>query len=102
MPEISRMLPRVNGVRYLGDYCLELSFTDGLRGEVDFKDRIVGRGGMIRPLAEIEFFKQVRLDPEAGTNVWPNGVDFCPDVLHSLAAGRPISISQTDETPAMT
>ncbi len=83
------MGPRVNRVQYLGDYRLELGFIDGLRKEVDFKERIVGRGGVFRPLADAEFFKQVQLDSEAGTIVWPNGVDFCPDVLYSLATGRP-------------
>jgi hypothetical protein len=42
------------------------------------------------PLEEIDFFKQVQVDPEAGTLVWPNGVDLCPDVLYSLATGKPI------------
>jgi hypothetical protein len=36
------MFPRVKQVRYLGDYCLELSFTDGVVGELDFKARVVG------------------------------------------------------------
>ena len=26
-------------------------------------------------------FRQVRVDPELGTIVWPNGADVCPDVL---------------------
>jgi len=89
------MAPRVNHVRWLGDYRLELGFTDGVRKDVDFRDRIVGRGGVFRPLADIEFFRQVRLEPDAGTIVWPNGVDFCPDVLYSLATGRPIEILQS-------
>ena len=84
------MGPRVNHVQYVSGYRLELGFTDGLRKEIDFHDRIVGRGGVFRPLADPEFFSQVRLDPEAGTIVWPNGVDFCPDVLYSLATGQPI------------
>jgi hypothetical protein len=89
------MGPRVNRVQYLGDYRLELGFTDGLRAEIDFKNRIVGRGGVFRPLADIDFFRQVRLEPEAGTIVWPNGVDFCPDVLYSLATGHPIETLQS-------
>jgi hypothetical protein len=27
-------------------------------------------------------FRQVRVDEELGTIVWPNGVDMDPDVLH--------------------
>ena len=79
------MLPRVSCVRYIGGYRLELSFTDGLTREIDFESRIIGRGGVFGPLADLEFFRQVQLDSEAGTIVWPNGVDFCPDVLYSLA-----------------
>ena len=88
------MGPRVNHVQHIGDYRLELGFTDGLRKEVDFRERIVGRRGVFRPLAEVEFFKQVQLDPEAGTIVWPNGVDLCPDVLYSLATSQPIQVLQ--------
>ena len=88
------MSPRVNHVQHIGDYRLELGLTDGLRKEVDFRERIVGRGGVFSPLADVEFFKLVQLDPEAGTIVWPNGVDFCPDVLYSLATGQPIQVLQ--------
>lgn len=76
----------------MGEYRLELSFTDGKTRELDFKQRIVGRGGVFQPLEDPEFFKQVQVDPEAGTIVWPNGVDFCPDVLYSLATGEPIRV----------
>ena len=84
------MFPRVKQVRHLGEYRLELSFTDGTTGELDFKTRVVGRGGVFRPLEDVSFFKQVQVDPEAGTIVWPNDVDFCPDVLYSLVTGEPI------------
>jgi len=89
------MRPRVNRVRWVGEYRLELCFTDGLAKEVDLSERIAGRGGVFVPLSDVEFFKQVRLDAEAGTIVWPNGVDFCPDVLYSLAMGQPIRALQT-------
>jgi hypothetical protein len=86
------MFPRVNQVRHLRDHRLELSFTDSTTRELDFRQRIVGRGGVFRDLEDVEFFKQVRVDPEAGTIVWPNGVDFCPDVLYTLATGKPIRV----------
>jgi hypothetical protein len=84
------MLPRVNQVRHLGDYRLELLFTDGVKGELDFRERVVGRGGVFQPLESVEFFKKVEVDPEAGVLVWPNQVDLCPDVLYSAVTGKEI------------
>ncbi len=84
------MLPRVTAVRYLQDYRLELSFSDGTVAELDFRPRIVGRGGVFLPLQDVEFFKRVAVDREAGTLAWPNGVDFCPNVLYAEATGRSI------------
>jgi hypothetical protein len=89
------MFPRVTDVHYLRDYLLELFFSDGTHGELDFRARIVGRGGVFKPLQDVEFFRQVTVDREAGTLVWPNGVDFCPDVLYSEVTGRPIT--ETEE-----
>lgn len=86
------MYPRVTQVRHLGAYRLELSFTDGTKGQLDFKDRVVGRGGMFEPLEQVSLFGQVQVDEEAGTIVWPNGVDFCPDVLYCLVTGKPIKV----------
>ena len=91
------MSPRVNYVRYLADYRLELGLTDGLRSEIDLGDRVTGRGGVFRPLADVDFFRQVQVEAEAGTIVWPNGVDFCPDVLYSLATGQPVDDLQAAE-----
>lgn len=85
------MFPRVKDVHYLKDYRLELFFTDGAHGELDFRARIAGRGGVFKPLQDVAFFRQVSVDAEAGTLVWPNGVDFCPDVLYSEVTGRPIA-----------
>lgn len=56
MPEVSRfysMLPRITQVRYLDEYRLALSFTNGVKGELDFKKRIVGRGGVFTPLETV-------------------------------------------------
>jgi hypothetical protein len=84
------MFPRINGVRYLAGYRLEIRFTDGTVAELDFRARILGRSGILEPLHNVDFFKQVRVDSEAGTLDWPNGVDFCPDVLYAEATGKSI------------
>lgn len=81
---------KVTRVRHIAEYVLELTFSDGSSGRIDFRDRVVGRGGVFSPLEALEFFKRVKIDLEAGTLVWPNGVDFCPDVLHHLATGSPL------------
>jgi hypothetical protein len=66
---------------------LELRFTDGTIAALDFHGRISGRDGVFVPLQDIDFFKQVSVDQDAGTPVWPNGVDFCPEVLCAEASG---------------
>jgi hypothetical protein len=88
------MIPRIASVCYLRDYTLELQFTNGKRATLDFRDKVVGRGGVFTPLEDQAFFEQVRVDPEAGTLVWPNGVDFCPDVLYSEATGAALPVPE--------
>ena len=39
------------------------------------------------------FFRRVEVDREANTLVWPNGVDFCPDVLYHEATGAPLPLT---------
>ena len=84
------MFPRICGVRHIRDYVLEIAFSDGAVAKLDFRRRVVGRGGVFAPLQEPDYFKQVAVDSEAGTLVWPNGVDFCPDVLYAEATGKSI------------
>mgnify|MGYP000857687695 CR=1 FL=1 len=86
------MFPRVRSVRHIEDYTLEITFSDGTVAELDFRRRVVGRGGVFEPLESLDFFRSVAVDEEAGTLVWPNGVDFCPDVLYAEATGKVPSI----------
>jgi hypothetical protein len=90
------MFPRITGVAPLGGYRLELTFTDGVRGEIDLRDWIVGQGGVFTPLEDPDFFRQVRVNAELGTIAWPNDVDFCPDVLYSRVTGKPVPFSQAE------
>jgi hypothetical protein len=80
----------VTSVNVLPGRSLELVFEDGLRAVVDM-DRIVkSYTGVFAPLLDPNYFQRVKVDPELGTIVWPNGADVCPDVLYSLASGKPI------------
>ena len=77
------MLPRITDVRYLGGFRLHLTFSDNVSGEVDLSGDIAGQGGVFQPLEEPDFFAKVRVDADAGTIAWPNGVDFDPDVMYA-------------------
>jgi hypothetical protein len=84
-------MPRITHALPLGQYRLLLSFTDGTTGELDLRKHILDRGGVFTPLEDPAYFAQVTVDREAGTVTWPNGVDFCPDVLYSLTTGKPVT-----------
>jgi hypothetical protein len=79
------MHPRIIAVHPLGAFQLSLEFTDGSRGVVDLRTWIAGRGGVFLPLQAPEYFASVAVDAEAGTVVWPNGVDLDPDMLYEAA-----------------
>ena len=85
---MTQLCATVTDARVLEGYCLELTFSDGVRGVVDLAHRIVGRGGVFGPLENPEFFRQVRVDHELGTIVWPSGADICPDMLYRWASGE--------------
>ena len=82
-PSMISMDPLVDvvAVEVIGDHRLRLSFEDGTVGDVAFVDR--EWHGVFEPLADPAFFAQVRVDPEAGTIVWPNGVDMAPEPLYA-------------------
>jgi hypothetical protein len=83
----------VTNVRVIDGYRVELTFSDGVHGMVDLAKRIVGRGGVFAPLEEPQFFRQVTVDKELGTIVWPNGADFCPELLYRWTNGEPVQSS---------
>lgn len=74
------MVPRVVGVEARGGYQLRVTFDDGVVTEVDMADDLWGP--MFEPLRDETFFRQVGVDEEAQTVVWPNGLDLDPLVLH--------------------
>lgn len=84
------MFPDVKSARYVRDYQIELTFADGTRGVVDFAPWIIGKGGVFSPLEDKSYFAQASVNGDVGTVVWPNGVDFDPEVLYSRVTGKPI------------
>lgn len=65
---------------HIREYVVWVKFEDGTEGEVDLRESL--RGPVFEPLRDLEYFKQVRVDPELGTIVWPNGADIAPETLY--------------------
>src|SRR5579859_1770792 len=81
-------LPVVVGVAVVGDRVLRLLFSDGTAGDVDFSaERWTG---VLSPLNDPAYFAQVTADPEAGTLVWPGGIDLAPEPLYEQAKAHPL------------
>jgi hypothetical protein len=69
---------RIRSVVPLEGFRLRLTLTDGHDVERDLTPWLVGP--VFEALrADPQVFRAVRV--EAGTLVWPNGADLCPDVL---------------------
>lgn len=64
------MFPRVTSVKYLHDFVLELTFSDGSRGQVNLRERIekANPAGVFAPLRDPAYFAQIELWAEAGTD----------------------------------
>jgi hypothetical protein len=71
---------RVTSVQPLDGYRLRVTFNDGVERDVDCAFLLHGTLG--EPLRDPEYFRQVRVDDEARTVVWPNGLDPAPELLH--------------------
>lgn len=71
---------RIRGVEALEGFRVRLSLTDGAVRELDLRPHL--NGPVFEPVrTDPAFFRSVRVDPELGTIVWPNGADIDPDVL---------------------
>jgi Protein of unknown function (DUF2442) len=74
------MMIDVIGVRRLGDFKLELEFSDDSIGVRDFESIVQKSGTMIEPLKDPSYFARVFI--EDGALTWPNGYDWDPIALH--------------------
>lgn len=71
----------VTAARVLARYVVELTFETGETKVIDLEPLL--RGPVFQPLVDdYALFKRLRVDPEAGTIVWPNGADVSPRTLY--------------------
>jgi Protein of unknown function (DUF2442) len=77
------MFPRVIEARHCREYVVFIKFQDGVEGEVDLGPQLYGE--IFQPLKDPAYFRQLRVDPELHTIVWPNGADFAPEFLYQRA-----------------
>jgi hypothetical protein len=77
---MSHPIHRVVSFESVAPYTLCVHFEDGTEQVVDFEP--VLQGEIFAPLRDPELFRQVKIDPEVHTLVWPNGADFDPATLY--------------------
>jgi hypothetical protein len=82
-----RSTPLLTEATPLDGYTVRVRFEDGTAGEVDLS-YLLEYGGVFEPLRDLDYFRQLRADPEAGTIVWPNDADIAPETLYAHAQGR--------------
>ena len=72
----------VTKAEYVSGSTLDITFSDGLRAEIDFAGWI-DRYPFFAPLKDPNYFRNFALD--GWTVVWPNGADIAPETLHAIA-----------------
>ena len=65
---------------FIEDYVLDVRFDDGSERIIDFAPILIGP--LFGPLLDPKLFRQVRVDADLGTLVWPTGADIDPSVLY--------------------
>jgi len=93
------MLHDVVAATYKGGYKIELTFDDGKSGVVDFSD-YPAMGGVFESFRDLDFFRDFRVDEEAGTIVWGDEIDVAPETLYAEATGSPLPEWMTEEEPS--
>ena len=85
----------ITGVQVVSDQRLRLTFADGVVGDVVFDP--TQWTGVLTPLADPDFFKQVYVDPESRTLAWPGELDLAPEPLYAEARRRRVPVSSASD-----
>ena len=75
------MFLHVTNARHVAGHRVHVSFNDSTSAEIDLSDSL--DGPIFEPLRDVEYFKLFTI--VGHTIAWPNGADFAPEYLQSLA-----------------
>ena len=81
---LMRSTPLLTDAKASTGHSVHVRFEDGLSADVDLS-YLLDYGGVFEPLRDLEYFRQLRADGEAGTIVWPNEADIAPETLYAHA-----------------
>ena len=70
----------VVSAKYLKDYTIFFTFSDGKKGAVNLSDALWGP--IFEPLKDLSRFKEFSVSPLLDTICWENGADISPDYLY--------------------
>ena len=73
---------KINKARYLGEFQVELTFSDGRVGVFDGQELLERQGSLLEPLRDESFFRKFFI--EAGALGWPHGLELSPSRLYSV------------------
>lgn len=82
-----RSTPLLIDAKAAEGYVVHVRFEDGLAADVDLS-YLLDYGGVFEPLRDLDYFRRLRADAEAGTIVWPNEADIAPETLYAHARRR--------------
>ena len=68
--------------KHIKDYKVWIVFDNGKKGEIDLGKKIKNRGGVFKPLQDINYFKNFKIEND--TLSWENGADLAPESLYEL------------------
>ena len=76
------MFLHITSAEYVEGHRVRVLFNDGTHSEIDLSGSL--KGPVFEPLRDVDYFKSFAIVGQ--TLAWPNGADFAPEYLQSLAA----------------
>lgn len=76
-------------IKHLTEYKIEIIFKDSSVGVVDFSEYIK-QGGVFKKFKDMDFFKNVHINPDTSVLTWADEIDIAPETLYSKATGNPL------------